>query len=180
MHAGHAEVVRLLLRAGARPGSPREHSEDKTLLHWAAALEDPSIARELVRARIDVSEKDRSDFDLLRLLRHRNAPDTAGTPLHVAIRYGRAATVMLLLEAGADVNLSVNGRTPLGEAVVQGSLALVQRLVEAGADVSFGLLQVAQQYGRHDVLCYLVASLQQLGQLSAGSAWLVLGIGLLC
>ncbi|KAK2004200.1 ankyrin [Colletotrichum falcatum] len=60
----------------------------------------------------------------------------AGTPLHVACRYGRADVVEMLLHAGADTELTNSfGRTPIWIAVELGHLDCVRVLLDHGVDV---------------------------------------------
>lgn len=80
------------------------------------------------------------------------------TPLRWAIRKGRVAAALSLIEAGADVNhLSEGGWTPLMEAGASGEEALVQSLLTAGANAAFAnsLGQTAEsvtRYGGFDTL----------------------------
>ncbi len=61
----------------------------------------------------------------------------SGTPLHWAVWAGHAEIVTLLLEHGAEVNVTnADGRTPLIVAAGLGRAAIVDRLIEAGADKS--------------------------------------------
>jgi len=66
-----------------------------------------------------------------------NAADLGGnlwTPLLHAIHKSQPAAVDLLLRAGADPKLAVNGLQPLLMAVGTGNAPIVRRLLEAGAD----------------------------------------------
>lgn len=54
-----------------------------------------------------------------------------------AIYSGHAKTAQVLIEAGADVNQSSQGRTPLFFAIGSGSRETVQTLLDAGADAKF-------------------------------------------
>lgn len=59
---------------------------------------------------------------------------TYGTPLHVAIRWRFLDVALLLIDAGANVNLRDGyGKTPLELARAVGDARLVRRLTEAGA-----------------------------------------------
>jgi ankyrin repeat protein len=58
------------------------------------------------------------------------------TPLHIASRKGDVADIDVLVEHGADVNLSGDlGNTPLHQAAMTGKVESVQRLLELGAIV---------------------------------------------
>ena len=64
-------------------------------------------------------------------------PQFGGTPLHWAAVQGKDAVVTLLLERGADLNLTNNdGRTPLHLAAAQGHLAVATLLVGKGAVIN--------------------------------------------
>lgn len=66
-----------------------------------------------------------------------NLADSGGThwtPLMHAIHRGQPAAVDLLLRAGADPTLAVNGVQPLLMAVGTGDAVIVRRLLDAGAD----------------------------------------------
>lgn len=58
-------------------------------------------------------------------------------PLHYACRKGTREIVRMLIEYGADVNVTSNeGITPLQLAVTTGSKEIIKMLVDAGADVN--------------------------------------------
>lgn len=70
-----------------------------------------------------------------------HARDTDGsTPLHCATWKGHAPVVLLLLEAGADVNARNNnehwGTTPLHAAAHANQAAIAQILLDHGADLT--------------------------------------------
>ncbi len=59
------------------------------------------------------------------------------TPLTVACEFGHTATVLVLLRAGANINLADHySRTPLISAAASGELAVVVTLLEASALVN--------------------------------------------
>jgi ankyrin repeat protein len=61
----------------------------------------------------------------------------AWTPLHYAALRGHAGVLVLLLDAGGDINaVSDNGTTPLMLAASEGRLDAVTLLLKRGADVS--------------------------------------------
>ena len=74
------------------------------------------------------------------------------TPLFIAAQAGRADTVQLLLEAGADVNRTDNYATPLIAAVLSGSEETIKLLLEAGADVDAQVESLRQRLETHKSL----------------------------
>lgn len=158
--AGHAEVVEVLLQAGASTGGQgfgssallaaiaQGHEEvvrhllarqqgqqrvaPRSLLHLAVENGQAGIVDLLAQAGTDV-----------------NATDLGNrTPLHIAIDNDRADVAAALIDAGADVDLVPrpqpgqehfmargSGRTPLIMAVAQGRTEIVRLLAEAGADL---------------------------------------------
>ena len=61
------------------------------------------------------------------------------SPLHAAASLGRAGTVQLLLDAGADIDRTDNvGNTPLFRAVWRGHIYMVQLLIKRGAQPNIG------------------------------------------
>jgi uncharacterized protein len=101
-----AEVVRLLLDAGADPNA-RQHGEE-TPLHWAASSDDWHVAVALIAAGADI-----------------NAPDgSIGTPLANAVGYGCWDVARLLVARGADVD----------QPWIAASLGLLDRLAQLLGD----------------------------------------------
>jgi hypothetical protein len=110
--AGHrAEIVDLLLKAGADPNAATNHRRSGPL-HYAADGQingpawDEKRAVNTIRRLLDAGAEV-------------NAPDKNGaTPLHRAVRKRSAAAVKLLLDAGADPRLrNKPGSTPFHLAV---------------------------------------------------------------
>ena len=58
------------------------------------------------------------------------------SPLNMAVDLGRIEIIMLLVEAGADVDLRVDTFTPLHIACIHGCKARVAALLAAGASAS--------------------------------------------
>jgi ankyrin repeat protein len=138
---GHADVVRLLLDAGANvdeysarvdvpepnPGriagafaDPRMPTGHITALHFAAREGHTDAVRALIDGGADL-----------------NATDEEGTPpLGYAASNDRLEVARVLLEAGAAVNTANRlGATALHQAALSGSAAMIQLLVAHGADV---------------------------------------------
>lgn len=95
---GHAELMTMLLEAGANPRVHTGVFSNNTPLHTAASMHGPEIVQILLTAGADP-----------------NATNVVGnTPLHVAARANRHENVTLLLDAGADPAIrNRTGETPL-------------------------------------------------------------------
>ena len=62
---------------------------------------------------------------------------TGWTPLHSAVSFGHISIAELLINSGANVNMTSNsGFTPLHIAVDQGNVSLVEFLISKEADVN--------------------------------------------
>lgn len=110
------EVVRLLLRAGARVDG--RNSNTAQAIHFAACWGKAQVARILLRHGADPNSLEEEHL----------------TPLYWAAKGGRLTTARALLEAGADPNLRIGGTTPLMLAADYGCADLVSALLRAGAD----------------------------------------------
>ena len=152
-----AELVKMLLDAGANPGAAAA-GNSAISLYIAALQNETESVRLLLKAGADVNARggDREVTalhgvaihgkpEMLRLLLDAGAnPNLAGksgtTPLALAVVAGNVENARLLLEAGADVNASSKGRTALMAAVrendAQKAAALVRLLLAAGADIN--------------------------------------------
>ncbi len=121
---GHADVVSMLLQAGADMKAKLEYG--RTVLHlmlrewkgyakksvlWLLLQHDPTIV---------------------------NTPDENGsTPLHVALAHGDWPVIWMLLESGAEADISkVDSRetTPLHVATARGDKYVTSLLIEKGAE----------------------------------------------
>ncbi len=94
-----------------------------------------------------------------------NARNASGlTPLICAARAGQTGTIRLLVEAGADPNLSggINGWTPVMHAIHKNQSLSVQTLLELGADVNGSgphhesALMMAAGYGQTEMVKLLL------------------------
>ncbi|KAI9328641.1 hypothetical protein BDR26DRAFT_873777 [Obelidium mucronatum] len=80
---------------------------------------------------------------MVQFLLENNASVSAlyNSPLFGAIDMGHDDIVLMLLAAGADPNIPMNGiaggRSPLQASVLQGRLALVEPLINYGANVQY-------------------------------------------
>ncbi|CAG9789260.1 unnamed protein product [Diatraea saccharalis] len=114
-----AEVVQLLLEAGACPDTPQVFTE--TPLHVAASLGSPLCTKLLLEAGADV--------------RAALGPGKA-TALHLAAEDGHAECARLLLNHGARIDWpNFRGQTPLHLAALAQSVEVVELLVSRRADV---------------------------------------------
>lgn len=67
-------------------------------------------------------------------------PDGAQLALFVASKNGHNEIVQRLIQAGALVNISINGVTPLMAASSNGHIAIVKQLIKAGAIINLQLM----------------------------------------
>ena len=177
---GHAEVVRLLLFAGASKNG-RSHQneycpEGATPVYLASNSGRPEVVRVLLQASADLQEASGMETlaPLLVATRHNhtevvqvllegaadaNKAHGEDTPLGVAILHDHVDVVQLLLENRADTENVVNYDTPLGLAVRKGREEIVSLLLTAGADrnkkfgpVNETPLAVAAKYGYVSIL----------------------------
>jgi ankyrin repeat protein len=94
--SGHAEIVELMVSAGADVNAENENQE--TPLHWATRRKHLEAGKMLVATGANVNAKN----------------DEGETPLHIAAAGCDADLVGLLVAAGADVNARNKvARTPL-------------------------------------------------------------------
>lgn len=115
---GHAETARVLLAGGADPNAAHIHG-DRALVN-AAIARSPETVDALLRAGAEVDVQ---------------VGSLKWSPLGRAALYGDAATVGLLLAAGADPDvLNADGLSPLLLAAQQGHEAAVRVLLDGGAD----------------------------------------------
>ena len=177
--AGHMEVLRVLLDAGA-PVDIGDN-ENSTPLDVASIAGQLEVVGFLLERGADIAHRDdngvtalifaafNAQVDVARFLIDRGADATVGradgvTALHAAAWSGDEPLVRLLIEAGADVNArSDAGSTPILSATSgRGGLEVVRALREAGADIhdrggdGLTALMLASWSGRVDVIDYLV------------------------
>ena len=112
-------TVRTLLKQRVNVNAPQ--GDGATALHWAAHLNDVTIADLLIRAGARASVANENGF----------------TPLHLACTNRSAAMVERLLSAGADANAaSLNGETVLMTCARAGEPKSVKALLVKGARVN--------------------------------------------
>ena len=138
--AGNIELINLLLKSGADVKC--RTSSNKTYLHAVANLSCiPRDADDWKTA--DKAAEARPLEDMLSivrlLLQHgvnvNDVADKGDTALYRACVSEQLAVVHVLLETGADVNLTSNRLYPLMAACKAGNIELINLLVVAGADM---------------------------------------------
>ncbi|MGP3684436.1 ankyrin repeat domain-containing protein [Streptomyces sp. IBSNAI002] len=130
--AGHADVVRLLLAAGADPRRGAGPYDEATPLALAAMRGHVDVARALLDAGADPNGP---------------AGRMRWVPLVLAATPdGHPELVDLLLERGADIeDRGMRGRTALDWAARFGAAAMVDQLIARGAAVTEGTLREAAE-----------------------------------
>ena len=130
-----------------RPRQDAAAPPASTALGWGAAWHaDPGDS--LGRSAMWWAAADGDDLQLQALLARGLPPDQPDrdgeTPLHAAVRQGRAQTVQLLLDHGANANhASAQGVPPLLLATTLGQAPAAELLLQAGADPN-----AADRFGR--------------------------------
>ncbi len=129
IQASNAEIVRMLLDAGADPSFAGEYWFSSPL-HEAASVGNADIVKLLLEHGADVNAYNDAHYGIM--------------PLHAAILKGHADCVRLLLEHGAHSEKTFTSVfddsqpncTPLTMAIESGKASVVRALVQGGADVN--------------------------------------------
>lgn len=145
---GHADIAKYLMEHGADPAI--SSALGATVLHHSAGIGDIELLRFLISKGVDVNSQSYAGTPLIwaaghgqeeavkLLLEHHANPnletDDDVTPLLSAVAAGSLPCLELLIQAGANVNVTAGGATPLHIAADGGSLELINCLVKAGAN----------------------------------------------
>ena len=179
VHKKHAEVVQLLIDAGA--DTERKDDDGRSPLHLASRSGELTTVKMLVKAGADVRATDAKGNTCLIFAACFGLTDTVRyllglpevdlnhqqsknfTALHLAVQKKHADVVQVLIDAGADIETKdAEGHSPLHLASDLGELTTVTMLVEAGADVRatdanrLTCLFFAAHCGHTDTVRYLV------------------------
>ncbi|KAL6831423.1 ankyrin repeat-containing domain protein [Trichoderma sp. SZMC 28015] len=119
-YSGDADAVEILVNAGARV--------DRTSVNLCIENGKPLALKALISAKADLNHgldrlSDDSDFSMRR-----------AKPLQFAAMRGYFACVKLLIDSGADIKATLNGKSALWHAICRGHLTTCRLLLEKGAD----------------------------------------------
>lgn len=127
---GSVDAVIALLDHGAAVNA-REASRQQTALMWAASQKHPGVVRALVERGADIHARTVSRG----VEGRRTRADAGYTPLVFAARNGDVESTRILLDAGANVNDTVDdGMSALTLATVRGHVPVALFLLVRGAD----------------------------------------------
>jgi uncharacterized protein len=136
---GKLEAVKVLLAHGANVNA-KEEWRGQTALMWAVAQGHPDVARELIAKGADVNARSafqKWERQVTAEPREKWMPAGALTPLQFAVRQNCLACAKILIENGADVNITdENGVPVLTTAIINGHYDVAAFLVEKGANVN--------------------------------------------
>ncbi|ORX41752.1 hypothetical protein BCR36DRAFT_172122 [Piromyces finnis] len=120
---GYTDIVELLLNHDADPSIPV--IDGRTPLHYAAHNNNPEIVKLILEARQKPAAELWDDDPLFMLNKSKCSA------LHESSIMGDLESTKLLVEAGADINItSRDGSTPLTSAIMRGHIEIIQYLLE--------------------------------------------------
>jgi len=120
---GYSDIVELLLNYDADPSIPV--TDGRTPLHYAAHNNNPEIVKLILDARQKPAAELWDDDPLYMLNKSKCSA------LHESTIMGDLESTKLLVEAGADINItSRDGSTPLTSAIMRGHIDIIKYLLE--------------------------------------------------
>jgi uncharacterized protein len=134
---GGVDAARVLLANGAAVDA-RESWRGQTALMWAAAQNHPAMVRELLLHGADVNARSaiqKWERQTTSEPREKWLPPGGLTPLLFAARQGSFESARVLVEAGADVNVTdPDGISAVVSAIINGHYDVAGLLLEKGTD----------------------------------------------
>ncbi len=134
---GNVEAAKILLAHGADVNA-KENSRGQTALMWAAAQQHPEMLRELIAHGADVNARSAIQHwerQVTAEPREKWLPPGGLTPLLFAAREGCLDCVRILLDAGADKNVTdPDGNSAIVLATINGHFDVAGFLVDQGTD----------------------------------------------
>ena len=134
---GSVDAARVLLASGAAVDA-RESWRGQTALMWAAAQDHPAMVRELLLHGADINARSAvQNWERQNTKEPREKWLSPGglTPLLFAARQGSIESARVLVEAGADVNLTdPEGTSAVVSAIINGHYDVAGLLLEKGTD----------------------------------------------
>jgi len=120
---GYSDIVELLLNYDADPSIPV--IDGRTPLHYAAHNNNPDIVKLILDARKKPAAELWDDDPLFMVNKSKCSA------LHESTIMGDLESTQLLVEAGADINLtSKDGSTPLTSAIMRGHIEIIKYLLD--------------------------------------------------
>src|SRR5262245_55831531 len=147
---GSVEAMKLLVDHGAEVNAAEEF-RGQTALMFASAENHAEAARFLINRGAQVNARSRKfNFDEVKMANGGAFMDRSEgdlTPLFFTAREGAIETALVLVAAGADLNVSERqyGFTPLMTAIFNGHYDFAGMLIQKGADVNDGSLYLATE-----------------------------------
>jgi uncharacterized protein len=136
---GKLDAVKVLLAHGANVNA-REEWRGQTALMWAVAQHHADVARELIAKGADVNARSafqKWERQVTAEPREKWMPAGALTPLQFAARQDCLECVKILLDSGADINVTdENGIPAITTAIINGHYDFAAYLAERGANVN--------------------------------------------
>jgi ankyrin repeat protein len=172
--AGNADIVRMLVAAGADVNAQDKSKGGLTALMVAALAGNADIAKMLIAAGADVNAKRTNGVTVLMAAalaenEHEMGVRVVADGIMKEIDYtpqnAKAAVAKLLIEAKADVNAKTSeNQTALMAAAEVGNADIIKMLVAAGADVNvkaeqgYTALAIAKENGPTEIVRLLEAA----------------------